>query len=300
MLGYKGRSQNSQLYYTIGNPTRDRIIAGNRIVEALGGTVTYAAILLRRFGQSVAVVGKGDSSIKAFYDASGIDTIFFRDGHPAVTFQNRYEGDDRWQSATTGTFISAEDVPQTVYSAPAILIGPVINEVDTAILHQHRSGVLMADLQGFLRRVTANGHVYHRFNEQIMRIIRHCDIIKADQREAQLITHAADASTAAQLLKTMGPQIVIVTRGKLGAVICDSHQVLNIKAHSVDSVDPTGAGDVFAAAFLVEYLRSHDTLKAGNVAACAAALTTRAFGTQSIPTMNDVKRAITAQADEWV
>jgi sugar/nucleoside kinase (ribokinase family) len=51
----------------------------------------------------------------------------------------------------------------------------------------------------------------------------------------------------------------------------------------VREVDGTGAGDVFAAAFMVHYHRHGDPWRAGAVAACAAALSVEGEGWSAVP-----------------
>jgi sugar/nucleoside kinase (ribokinase family) len=48
-------------------------------------------------------------------------------------------------------------------------------------------------------------------------------------------------------------------------------------------VDATGAGDVFAAAFLVHYARQGDPWQAAEAAACAAGLSVEAEGWAAVP-----------------
>jgi sugar/nucleoside kinase (ribokinase family) len=49
-------------------------------------------------------------------------------------------------------------------------------------------------------------------------------------------------------------------------------------------VDPTGAGDVFAAAFLVRYRETGDPFASALFASCAASLSVEAPGLEGVPT----------------
>ena len=53
-------------------------------------------------------------------------------------------------------------------------------------------------------------------------------------------------------------------------------------------VDPTGAGDVFSAAFLVRYIASGNLIAAGRFAVTAAALSTRGFGASALPSETEI------------
>jgi hypothetical protein len=52
------------MMYLIGNPTHDTLSINKKTVQALGGTVWYAALFLAGLGRRVAVVGIGDDKIK--------------------------------------------------------------------------------------------------------------------------------------------------------------------------------------------------------------------------------------------
>ena len=56
-------------------------------------------------------------------------------------------------------------------------------------------------------------------------------------------------------------------------------------------VDPTGAGDVFAAAFLVRYQETGDPLEAAAFAACAASCVVEGVGATTLGDRDEVLRA---------
>jgi sugar/nucleoside kinase (ribokinase family) len=59
-----------------------------------------------------------------------------------------------------------------------------------------------------------------------------------------------------------------------------------------DEVDPTGAGDVFTAAFLVRMEETRDPLMAARFANAVASFSVEQAGTQGIPTRD--------QVEEWL
>jgi sugar/nucleoside kinase (ribokinase family) len=69
-----------------------------------------------------------------------------------------------------------------------------------------------------------------------------------------------------------------------GAVLFVNGERHVIPAARAREVEPTGAGDVFAAAFLVRYNRTGDPLEAAAYAAVAGALTVEASGIAGVPT----------------
>jgi sugar/nucleoside kinase (ribokinase family) len=69
-----------------------------------------------------------------------------------------------------------------------------------------------------------------------------------------------------------------------GAVLFVNGERHAVPAAPAHEVEPTGAGDVFAAAFLVRYNASGDPFEAASYAAIAGALTVEASGIAGVPT----------------
>ena len=61
-------------------------------------------------------------------------------------------------------------------------------------------------------------------------------------------------------------------------------------------VDPTGAGDVFAAAYLIAYHESRDPVYAATYASCAASFAVEAPGMEGIPTRAQVASRLAARS----
>ncbi len=84
--------------------------------------------------------------------------------------------------------------------------------------------------------------------------------------------------------------IVVVTRGANGATAYQRKKVLSHPAYSVAVVDPTGAGDIFAAAFAISWRETSSVEKALRFANAAASLAIEAVGTSGIPTRDGIQR----------
>ncbi|MGD8270473.1 MAG: PfkB family carbohydrate kinase [Desulfobacterales bacterium] len=276
------------MMYLIGNPTHDTLSINKNTVQALGGTVWYAALFLTGLGRRVAVVGTGDAEIKRRLARRGVDVRHFSDAGSVTVFENTYSAGIRKQRAWAGGDIHPADVPQAAFDAPGLLIGPVLQEVDPAIMRTPRSGCLMLDAQGFLRQISTAGDVILRMTPEAETALRHCDVLKVDAREAAVITSTGDIETAGRLLYRMGPKLVIITRGRDGACIYDGASFTQVTAPEVDVVDPTGAGDVFSAAFLVRHIATGNLVAAGRFAVTAAALSTRGFGASALPSEAEI------------
>jgi len=87
--------------------------------------------------------------------------------------------------------------------------------------------------------------------EELKKTLLRVDIISINEGEAYLLTGERNLSRAAAKIRDMGPRVVIVKRGEYGAMLFTQTGIFIAPAYPVDKVvDPTGAGDSFAGAFM--------------------------------------------------
>lgn len=100
---------------------------------------------------------------------------------------------------------------------------------------------------------------------------------------------AADAIIARILAK--GPGVVVMKQGAAGCEIASAEgSRIRVPGFAVKTVDTTGAGDAFAAAFVAEWLRDAPLEQAGRFANAVGALTTTGLGAVApIPTRPQVE-----------
>jgi sugar/nucleoside kinase (ribokinase family) len=86
--------------------------------------------------------------------------------------------------------------------------------------------------------------------------------------------------------------VVVLTTGWRGATLYQGGQGSAIPPRPAREVDPTGAGDVFAAAFLIRWQETGDPLAAARFANVAASFSVEGPGLTAIPTR--------AQVETWL
>ena len=280
------------MIYLIGNPTRDKIITCDGESETIGGTVWYAVQLLARLmpPQAIAVVGHGDAQVKHRFEKLKVNVRYLSVDGRIAHFENNYTGSQRHQHARMGVRVELSDIPPEAFEAEALLVGPVLQDIDLSILTARRKGLLMLDIQGILRHLTPANQVVEKMGSDVAMAIRHCDILKVNAREAQIITSTGHIDTALKKLYRMGPQLIIITQDSKGAHIYDGDRLVHLSTPKVSEIDSTGAGDIFAAAFLQQYLDGSDPVIAGQFAVIAAALSIRGTGTSAIPTLEEIEK----------
>jgi ribokinase len=120
------------------------------------------------------------------------------------------------------------------------------------------------------------------------------DIITPNSNEAEMLTGIAvhDVNTAreaAESLHKQGVKNVVITLGKLGAVLLQEGAFHIIAATKVEAVDTTAAGDVFNGALALGIAEGKDLLSAVRFACYAASITVTRMGAQSsIPYRNEL------------
>jgi ribokinase len=112
---------------------------------------------------------------------------------------------------------------------------------------------------------------------------------------ARRLSGERTAPSAARNLNALGPQTVVITLGRNGALAVDrSDGSARVKGHKVEVVDPTGAGDCFAGAFLYARVRGWPLRASLELANLAAAISTTAYGCQ---TASPTRESILAMPD---
>ena len=96
--------------------------------------------------------------------------------------------------------------------------------------------------------------------ERLRRMTSYADIIKPTLEEARLLTGEHEIPAILQRLHGMGPRLVAVSRDKQGALLSAAGEEAAAPGIDVPVVDPTGAGDSFAAA-LCRCVQRNSTLE---------------------------------------
>ncbi|MEO5968900.1 MAG: PfkB family carbohydrate kinase [Bdellovibrionia bacterium] len=87
--------------------------------------------------------------------------------------------------------------------------------------------------------------------EELKATLKRVDILSLNEGEAYLLSGEKNILKAADSIRKMGPSVLVIKRGEYGAMLFTSAGVFLAPAFPVTGVvDPTGAGDSFAGAFM--------------------------------------------------
>ena len=112
-----------------------------------------------------------------------------------------------------------------------------------------------------------------RYRTEFLDLIRKgtVDIIFANERELHSLYETADFDSAVRVLRS-DAKLAVVTRSEKGCVVVSRDAVESVAAEPVEKVaDVTGAGDLFAAGFLVGLARGKDHRTSARLGGLAAA-----------------------------
>ena len=124
----------------------------------------------------------------------------------------------------------------------------------------------------------------------MMQILSMADVIEPTLDEARIITGCTEISDVLRALHAAGPRLVVLTRDKDGALFSFDGQILSAEGIDVPVVDPTGAGDTFAAALaccIEENMQMEDAISFCNCAGTLVCTKRGAIG-MAIPTRAQV------------
>jgi sugar/nucleoside kinase (ribokinase family) len=256
----------------VGHVTWDKVRGG----EVLGGSAAYAALAAQRLGWDAAVLTSAGRDFAPERDLPGI-RAFVGDSAATTRFHNSYDaaGERSQVLSSRAADIDLSILPDAWRDPDVLLLGPVAGEVGAGFATAFEAGLVGAQAQGWLRSFEADGEVSPREWTTVTGDLAGVHVLFLSDRDMPQA-----ASRARGFLATV--PMVALTRGWEGLTLHTRDGHHEIPTLPREEVDPTGAGDVFAAAFLVRYHETQDTLEAAAFAACAASCVVEEEGAAGI------------------
>ena len=267
-------------FLVIGHVTLDLVNGG--LVP--GGTAFYASTAAARLGRRVALLTRGAPE-QAQEALAGLAQVVDLPSSTTTTFENRYTDGQRTQYIRSlAPPIEARHLPQEWSRCPVVLLAPVADEVDPSLAALFSDSILGVSPQGWMRRWDASGLVGPApwGGEEV---VERAQVVVLSESDLPCRT-----VPAAWLRDHRG--ILVLTQGPRGALVHWSRKRFRIPPFPAIEADPTGAGDVFTAAYLVRYSETGDPLASGLFAGCAASLKVEAKGSVGVPTRDQIEKRI--------
>jgi sugar/nucleoside kinase (ribokinase family) len=247
----------------------------------LGGTAAYSALTARALGYRAGIVTASgpETSLAPLQDIPVVSL----ESPNSTTFENIYTEHGRIQYLRAqATRIDLKLVPEIWRRASIIHIGPLANEVDAFLPEGFSTGLLGLTPQGWMRKWDTEGRVSRT------------EWVSADFAMAgasAVVISREDVDQNDELIEHMANQtrVLVVTENAAGAVLYWNGDRRRFRAPQVTEVDPTGAGDVFAAAFFTRLFTTRDPWEATRFATHVAARSVTRVGLDGIATAREIE-----------
>lgn len=270
----------------IGHILKERIVFpdGKEIGPVLGSPAAYGAVAAARLGLRTGLVTKAGKDMPpeliGILKEAGVDMRGLQIGGKTTANRLIYDraGRKRLEFLGKADELLPADIPAEYLAAAVFLIAPIDYEVGAPLLKYlaERGKMLSAEVSGFGGASASKqcGRAPAEKAEDLRKIMPRFRIVKAGREDCQcLFGRPADEREIAGQFLDWGAQIAVITRGAQGALVATraasesrAIKIIESPARQVAAVDCTGAGDVWHAAFLYEYLKNNNLERAAEFA----------------------------------
>ncbi|MGQ0603886.1 MAG: PfkB family carbohydrate kinase [Anaerolineales bacterium] len=264
-------------YLTIGHVAKDVVSGGHR----LGGSVAYAALTAQAMGYAPGIVTAHADDL----DASAIAALNVHRTASSVTttFENLYGPEGRTQYLRArAALLAPADVPTEWLLSPILHLAPLDGELDVAAFTTFSNRFIGLTAQGMLRGWASDGRVFKTGWPGAASVLPHLSaaVLSIEDVNGDWVLVERWAKAANVLAVTEGQRGCMVFVKGSGARQFDTAPQIEL--------DPTGAGDIFAAAFFIHLYETQDAWAAARVANHIASISVTRTGLAGIPTLEEV------------
>ena len=266
-------------YLIIGHIAYDLTPDGPR----LGGTAAYATLTANKLGLRVGVVTSwGEELHLGPLDDIPIVNMLAEN---STTFENISSPGGRVQILHHQAHsLAFHHIPETWRDPAIIHLGPIAQEVEPALIRRFPNTMRCVTPQGWLRTWDTDGNVTSCEWPEATFVLENSDACVVSIEDV-----AGDEDRIEEMI--IPSRILAVTEGAAGARVFWNGDVRRIHAPEVKEIDPTGAGDIFAAAFFVRFLKTRDPWEAARFANQLAAQSVTHRGLAGIPEPEQIQLA---------
>ena len=209
--------------------------------------------------------------------------IAVRPSDASTTFENLYHDGHRrqfiWSQAGP---LTCSDVPDEWKASPIVHLGPVAQEVDMAIFECFPGALLGLTPQGWMRGWNEKGMVCPSTWTPPEALLQRADVVILSEEDVSGDLEQVQAyATRTRLL--------VLTAGWKGSTVYYKGRVRSFPAPKVKEIDPTGAGDIYSAVYLIALHKTCDPWLSAQFANCVAARSVERSGLDSIATKQEIE-----------
>lgn len=248
----------------------------------VGGAAAYSSIAAHSLGASARVLTSHPDDFEEHRTLPDAIALTVKRAEEATTFHNTYDGGSRTQRLLgRAAVLAGPDVPDGWAALDVLYLCPIADEVEPSVLDASRAGIVGVTPQGWFRTWDAEGVVSAKRWEEAESVLPHVDVCVLSEEDIH--GFPSELGRFRELTKR-----VVFTHGANGATLYTGGEEQHFPAYDAKQVDPTGAGDVFATAYLLFVAAGGDPYDAMAFGNCVASFAVEDVGTHGIPTATRV------------
>jgi 1D-myo-inositol 3-kinase len=201
-----------------------------------------------------------------------------------TVFENIYRNGQRTQFLhQRADVLTCKHIPPEWRQAPMVYLGSIDQEIGASVFRCFAKQAMVGVMpQGFFRRWNDGGRVHFAEWDPPEPVLRRINL---------LVISELDVPDPHALARAWGRMIhiIVVTQAERGAIVYEHGVPCHYPARPARQVDPTGAGDVFAAAFLIRQAETDDICQAAAFANAVASFSVEEPGILGIPSRSRVE-----------
>ena len=284
------------------------------VLKTASGSAGIFACAASRLGAPTGFIGKVGRDplslmVTEAIEREGVDTgclTVSEEGQIGLAFLEYTPSGRNYQYYRThsvGSRLSADDVHESVISQAFALHFPgmlleLSESMQEACLYAAKLAVKHGVRLSFDPNIRREIMRDEAAKKRMVDIIRQADIISPTLEEGRQLTGQRQPGDVLRALLDLGPQTVALTMDRDGALLYSQGRVIRAFPAPVTEVDPTGAGDTFAAALCVGLREGMDPVRLAMFCSAAGALavTRRGAVGMALPSREEVDALVLSGA----
>jgi len=282
----------------VGAISKDENIYAGRKESSIGGAVTYGAFSAKRSGSKVGVITKLAQEDHHLLDRFCDEKIpvWVLPSKRTTAIRNVYHSSDK--ECRTCTCLAATDAfcPENlpplstkIIHAAALIKGEIPLQTVEAMTRIAEVGM---DIQGFLR-VSRDTKMVFEKSDEVEQALKWVTYLKADAKEAEILSAKTDLVEAALAIAAMGPKEVVISHNN-ELILAYEENIYKAPLSPGKINGRTGRGDTLFGSYLARRTQGDEPFQALQFAAALVSLKLESPGPFR-GTMEDVRMKMKAQ-----
>ncbi|NHV99369.1 MAG: hypothetical protein HA496_06915 [Thaumarchaeota archaeon] len=239
----------------------------------MGGGGFYSSLSLSRMGvETVLFTAYGPDMNQEWVESlkkRGIK-VYAVELERSILFENVYQDSSRLQKASGEPSRKIFIDRSRLAGFDAVHVTPVLNEVDQSVFKElEEAGCKVSiDAQGFIRTCGVDGIVH-----QVKRMLPDDALSRVNYVHMNVDEQFFFLNHDVKELFEINPGMIVeLTNSEHGSMVVYKHGCFYMPVFSVETLDPTGAGDVYAAVFLAKHLETGSLVEASIYASACSSI----------------------------